>query len=166
MSVNAVIQLGCVLVFFTVVLLGSRYGYKLYLRLFAKGKLKRFGFSLDDLKFSFDKIVFAIPLPTNQPELIQAKIGSFRTVEEIDSWVYPRLNGIRVLLKTEHGAEQLVAYLSVERMWLPILEQLLVEGKINRDTYRRISSCKLILPATKAEIIDDVHNQIHKKRFS
>lgn len=150
-----------------IALLGSRWVYLLNVRIFSKNELKRRdNASLEELKFSFEKMVYAIPIPTNQPSIIQAGKERFRIVEDFDSWIYPRLNGIRVLLKPQQGDELLIAYLSTDQFRVPILDRLLVDGKISRQIYRRISAAKLTMLSTKAEIIGEVYSKIHNKRFS
>ncbi|MBW7476368.1 hypothetical protein K0T92_16665 [Paenibacillus oenotherae] len=166
-AIGTALQSGILLLIAAFALLSSRYGYSLNLRMFAKRQMKRFGYkSLKDLKFSFDRMIYAIPLPTNQPSIKQAKMESYRIVEDFDSWIYPQLNGIRVLLTPKQGEELLIAYVSTEQFRMPSLDQLLIEGKINRTTYRRISATKLTMLSTKTEIIEEVYSQIQNKRFS
>lgn len=165
LSHSEAFQLGCVLFFVLVSVLGSRYGHGLYLRLYVLSRLKRLGYTADDLTFSFDKMAYAVTLPTNQPELLQAEIGQFRVVREYDSWVYPRLKGVRVMLREPSGVERLIAYLAVDRLWIPLLEKLLVEGKIDRTTYQKISAFKLMLPSTQAETKKEAFLQIRKRKF-
>lgn len=164
--VNA-LQTILLLLIAVVALLGSRWGYLLYLQLFTKGQLKRLdNTSLEDLKFSFDRMVYAIPLPTNKPAIVQAEKERFHIVEDFDSWIYPRLNGVRVLLKPKQGEELLIAYMSADQFRVPILDRLLIDGNINRQIYRRISATKLTMLSTKEEIIGEVYSKIHNKRFS
>lgn len=154
------------LAIFVVSLFCSKYGYKFHLLLRTKFKLKRAGYRLEDVKFSFDRMVYTISLPTSQPDIMRADKESFRIVEEFDSWIYPRLKGVRILLRPGLGNAQLISYMPMEEFRQPLLDQLLLEGEITEGAYRRISACKLMLPSTKAEIIDEVYKQIHNKRFS
>ncbi|MFC5530959.1 hypothetical protein [Cohnella yongneupensis] len=166
MSRIEIIQLGCVLVFLLVAIVGSRVGYSLHLRWYVNSLLRRLGHSKEELTFSFDKMVYAIPLPTNQPELLEAGIEQYRIVEEYDSWVYPQLIGIRVMLRTTKGTDRLVAYISADTLWIPLLEKLLVEGKIDRKTYGKISTYKLMLPSTQSDTLTEAFGQMRKKKFT
>lgn len=160
------VQSVILLCLFVIGLLLSKYGYRIILRLFTKNKLKQLGYKLEDVQFSFDRMVYTISLPTNQPDIIRAAKENFAVKEEYNSWIYPQLIGSRVVLQPVQGHDQLIAYLPVEQFRLPLLDNLLMDGKITEEDYRRISECKLILPLTKAEIIDEVYTQIHNKRFS
>ncbi|QMV41228.1 hypothetical protein [Cohnella cholangitidis] len=163
---NSMIASVCLFGIFIIGLLFNRKNYSLALRLFASRKLMRLGYKLEDVKFSFDRMVYTVSLPTNQPDIMRANKENFAIVEEFGSWIYPQLNGIRVVLNPGQGNAQLIAYLPIEQFRLPLLDQLLLDGKIKAEVYRRICACILILPSTKDEMIGEVYKQIHNKRFS
>jgi hypothetical protein len=156
----------CLLGVFLLGVLFSKAGYKLILKHSSSKKLLRLGYKLEDVKFSFDRMVYTVSLPTNQPDIMRANKEQFLASEEFGSMIYPQLSGIRVLLNAGHGNAQLIAYLPIEQFRLPLLDQLLLDGKIKAEVYRQICACILILPSTKQEMIGEVYKQIHNKRFS
>ncbi|MNI56760.1 hypothetical protein D3C73_1117820 [compost metagenome] len=75
------------------------------------------------------------------------------------SLFYPRLMGIKIYVKTV-DEDIIISYLPTKDFRLPILDQILEQGKINEDHYLKISTYKLIHQTTLKEIAEEAYKQI------
>lgn len=156
----------CFVIAASIAILLSRPCYYTHLRLYTHFRLKRLGITLDDLKYSFDEIIYIISIPCNNPAILAAPKESYRMEKVILSPVYPELKGVRILLTLGSHEDQMVAYMATDRFRFPLLDKLLLEGSIDQAAYIKFSACKLISPATRQAILHEVHTQIHQHRFS
>ncbi|MNN42526.1 hypothetical protein D3C76_1407130 [compost metagenome] len=76
---------------------------------------------------------------------------------------YPRLMGIKIYIKTD-DEDIIISYLPTKDFRLPILDQILEQGKINEDDYLKISTYKLIHQTTLKEIAEEAYKQIRLGR--
>jgi hypothetical protein len=148
-----------VVVFIATLLLSSKFFYILGLKSFTKRLAMRNDLNILELSYSFEQMVYFIPLPSNLPIIKNATKEDISIDCDYTSLLFPRLSGIKIYIQGE--TESLIlAYLPIKDFRLPTLDQMLEQGKIDGHSYLKISTYKLIHPNTLKEISDEVFKQI------
>ncbi|ACL70878.1 hypothetical protein [Halothermothrix orenii] len=152
-------------IFLAIVIGASKYFYFTYLKRFTTKILHKYNYTLDDLKYSFEEIIYFVTLPTNNPLIINSSLDDLYIEKEFISHVYPTINGLKIILKTPDSRDMLVAYLARDKFRIPLLEKMVYVGKIDSQTYTRMTAYKLVHPHTINEIKEEVHRQLKSKRY-
>ncbi|MMZ60653.1 hypothetical protein D3C76_493230 [compost metagenome] len=154
-----------VLTFVGLLLLSSRFFCFIEMKLVAVRITKSLGLNIVDLDYSFEQIVYFVSLPSNIPILKNANPEDLVVKLDYRSLFYPRLMGVKIFVKTaDHDENIIISYLPTKDFRLPILDQILKQGKINEDDYLKISTCKLIHQTTLKEIAEEAYKQIRLGR--
>ncbi|MBM6616883.1 hypothetical protein [Bacillus suaedaesalsae] len=153
-----------IVVFFSVILSSSRYFYMMELRAFSKKVMKNLQVDIINLDFSFGQMVYFISLPSNLPHIKHAKKEDIVVELEYNSYFFPKIRGIKVLVEGEENTEVL-AYLPISDFRLPSLDRILEEGRINEEEYLKMSMYKLMHPETVKEIAEETYKQIQVGRL-
>ncbi|MNW36959.1 hypothetical protein D3C74_139830 [compost metagenome] len=151
------------LVFVGFLLLSSRFFCFVEMKSVAVRITKSLGLNIVDLDYSFEQIVYFVSLPSNIPTLKNAKQEDLVIKLDYRSLFFPRLTGIKIFIKTEEE-DIIISYLPTKDFRLPVLDQILEQGKINRDDYLKISTYKLIHQTTLNEIAEESYKQIRLGR--
>ncbi|MBA9084653.1 hypothetical protein FHR92_001114 [Fontibacillus solani] len=151
------------LVFVGLLLLSSRFFCFVEMKSVAVRITKSLGLNIVDLDYSFEQIVYFVSLPSNIPTLKNAKQEDLVIKLDYRSLFFPRLTGIKIFIKTEEE-DIIISYLPTKDFRLPVLDQILEQGKINRDDYLKISTYKLIHQTTLNEIAEESYKQIRLGR--
>ncbi|SDF60247.1 hypothetical protein SAMN04488542_11391 [Fontibacillus panacisegetis] len=151
------------LVFVGFLLLSSRFFCFVEMKSVAVRITKSLGLNIVDLDYSFEQIVYFVSLPSNIPTLKNAKQEDLVIKLDYRSLFFPRLTGIKIFIKTEEE-NIIISYLPTKDFRLPVLDQILEQGKINRDDYLKISTYKLIHQTTLNEIAEESYKQIRLGR--
>ena len=151
--------------FLTALVVTGRPLYLLSLRLYTMLKTKHLSINLDDLHYSFEQMVYFVTLPSHLPYVMKATKDDLMIEIEYDGWIFPVLKGIRIILKSD-GERYVISYLSIEQFRIPLLDQLEQQGKINSDTYHKISTCKLLEKTTLQNVLEEVFRQLRVGHYS
>ncbi|MNO85493.1 hypothetical protein D3C76_768660 [compost metagenome] len=151
------------LVFVGFLLLSSRFFCFVEMKSVAVRITKSLGLNIVELDYSFEQIVYFVSLPSNIPTLKNAKQEDLVIKLDYRSLFFPRLTGIKIFIKTEEE-DIIISYLPTKDFRLPVLDQILEQGKINRDDYLKISTYKLIHQTTLNEIAEESYKQIRLGR--
>lgn len=152
-----------VLLFVLTIVASGRYFYGLELRTTARRLTRALNLEIPKLDYSFEQIVYFASLPSNIPSIRNASRDNLVIKLDYKSLFFPRLSGLKIYIKTD--TERIIlAYLPIKDFRLPVLDQILEQGKINESDYQKISICKLIHPATLREISEEVFQQIQVGR--
>lgn len=160
------ISLLYIIVFLSITILGSKYFYFMYLKYFTNKTLEKLNYNLKDLKYSYEEIIYFVPLPSNNPIISNSSRNDLYVKKELISPIYPSIKGIKVILKNKKDKDILIAYLAKDNFRLPTLDKLLFYKKIDINTYSKIVSYKLIHPVTIKEILDEIYIQLTKVKVS
>lgn len=153
-----------IVVFLAIILFSSRYFYIMELRAFSKKAMKYLQLDIINLEFSFGQMVYFISLPSNLPHIKNANKDDIVVELQYSSLFFPEVSGIKVLVKGAVKTEVL-AYLPISDFRLPSLDRLLEQEKINEQEYIKMSTYKLIHPATLREIAEESYKQIQEGRL-
>ncbi|MNO23752.1 hypothetical protein D3C76_135590 [compost metagenome] len=146
-------------IFIGFILLSSRYFCLVEMKAVAKRITKSLGLNILDLDYSFEQIVYFVSLPSNIPTLKNAKPENLVIKLDYRSLFFPRLLGIKIYIKTDEE-DIIISYLPIKDFRLPMLDQILEQGKINEEDYLKISTYKLIHQTTLREIAEESYKQI------
>ncbi|MDZ5473997.1 hypothetical protein SM124_19945 [Bacillus sp. 31A1R] len=160
---NLYFLIGILLFFLTMILFSSQF-YIFATRNYTKAVSKRLGFKVKELHYSLDQIIYFISLPSNLPEVRNAKIEDLVIEQDYSCYLFPKLKGIKIWIHSNKNRLEL-GYLPIENFRLPSLDKWENEGKISDETNFKISICKLIHPKTIKEIREEVFKQIQIGRY-
>ncbi|MEQ6378441.1 hypothetical protein RZN25_16640, partial [Bacillaceae bacterium S4-13-56] len=160
-NMNLLLMIG---VYCSLLVFSSRYFYILDIKFFGKKIMKALQLNVLELNYSFEQMVYFYSLPSSIPVLKYADKNDISIGFDYDSLLFRHLKGIKIYVS--HGNEKVVlAYLSANDFRLPSLDLLLEEGKLDEDSYLKISIFKLIHPNTLEEITDEVFKQVQVGRY-
>lgn len=152
-----------IVVFSVLILISNRLFYYIEMKTVAVRITKSIGLNIVDLDYSFEQIVYFVSLPSNIPNIKNAKQENLVIKLDYRSLFFPRLVGIKIYIRTEQE-DIIISYLPIKDFRLPALDQILEQGKINEADYLKISTYKLIHQRTLQEIAEEVYNQIRLGR--
>jgi hypothetical protein len=152
-----------IIFFISIIFLSSRFFYSMELKSVTRGLTQSQGFHILELDYSFEQIVYFVSLPSNIQEIKDAKQSDLMIKLDYKSLLFPRLSGIKIVIKNE-TENIILAYLHVKDFRLPALDQILEQGKIDEREYLKISTYKLMHPTTLKEISDEVYMQMQVGR--
>jgi hypothetical protein len=151
---------------FTVVFFTSRPLYHLYLRYGVPWWAHRWGLSPEGLAFSFDRMVYVVPVPNHDPLVLKATPADVAVEVQVIGRLFPQLQGARVMLRTPDGAGRPLAFMALAQMSSPMLDEAQLEGRIDARTYGLICASHLVQPATLRAMCDEVLLQLrHSGRY-
>jgi hypothetical protein len=143
-------------------LLSSRLIYKLTVKLYAKRILTPLELSIEHLQYSYEELTYYVNIPTNNPDILQAKKEDLILRREFSSTLFPRIKGIHIYLRTGPHQQMMIAYLPVDRYCIPLLRIFLLRNQISKEAYNRIVACKLLQKQTAQEILEEVYQQLRR----
>lgn len=152
-----------IVVFCVLILISNRFFYYVEMKTVAVRITKSLGLNIVDLDYSFEQIVYFVSLPSNIPDIKNAKQEDLVIKLDYRSLFFPRLVGIKIYIKTDQE-NIMISYLPIKDFRLPVLDQILEQGVINEDDYLKISAYKLIHQRTLQEIAEETYNQIRLGR--
>lgn len=152
-----------IVVFSVLILISNRFFYFLEVKTVAVRITKSLGLNIVDLDYSFEQIVYFVSLPSNIPDIKNAKQEDLVIKLDYKSLFFPRLVGIKIYIRTDKE-DIIISYLPIKDFRFPVLDQILEQGKINEDDYLKISTYKLIHQRTLQEIAEEAYNQIRLGR--
>lgn len=152
------------LFFFLASALTSRPFYILSQIYYSKRVTKQYGFKVSDLHYSYDQMVYFISLPTTLPYIKEALKEDLIIEQDYSSYFFPLLRGVKVSLK-QNGEKLFLAYLPIGNFRLPHLDKLQQDGTIDKQTYIRISTSKLLHRNTLKEVREEVYKQLQVGRY-
>lgn len=138
--------------------------YNLSMKQFTKRIPARYGFKVSELNYSYDQMIYFISMPTSLPYVKAAGKNDLIIEHDYSSFLYPLLKGIKISLIT-NGQKLHLAYLPIGSFWIPHLDKLLQDGKIDEQTYLKISASKLLHPKTMNEVREEVYKQLQVGRY-
>ncbi|RSD25379.1 hypothetical protein [Mesobacillus subterraneus] len=152
------------LVFLAASALTSRPLYNYSMKNYSKRVSSKYGFSVSDLHYSYDQMIYFISLPTTLPYVRSATKEDLIIEQDYSSFFYPSLKGIRISLKQD-GKSLNLAYLPIGNFRLPHLDKLQQEGRIDEEAYLKISTTKLLQAGTLQEVREEVYKQLQVGRY-
>ncbi|MCT8139447.1 hypothetical protein H1D32_18095 [Anaerobacillus sp. CMMVII] len=154
-----------IVLFLATIVISNRHFYYVAMKHTAKHFEKKFGFSIEKMSFSFEHMVYLVKLPSNSPLFKNVNIEQIEINYDHTSYMFPNLKGISVNLIVDKDKVTL-AYLTIDNYRSPLLDKLLKEGRIDSETYRKISTCKIIQSKTQETIIKEVFRKIQVGRYN
>lgn len=152
------------LIFLVSIALTSRPLYNFSMKNYSKSITSQYGFKVSELHYSYDQMIYFISLPTSLPYVKAAVKEDLIIEQDYSSYFYPSLKGIKIYLNL--NAEKLyLAYLPIGNFRLPHLDKLQQEGRIDEQTYLKISTSKLLHPRTLQEVREEVFKQLQVGRY-
>jgi hypothetical protein len=142
----------------------SRPFYQFSMKRYTKRVPSKFGFKVSELNYSYDQMIYFISLPTTLPNVKSAKKNDLIIEHDYSSFFYPLLKGVKISIVT-NGEKVYLAYLPVGNFWIPQLDKLKQEGKIDEQTYLKISTSKLLHPKTMKEVREEVYKHLQVGRY-
>ncbi|WNF35275.1 hypothetical protein RJD24_12455 [Bacillaceae bacterium IKA-2] len=161
---NEFIFITSIFLFLATIVLTERSFYHLAMKLTEMHFDKKYGYSIVNMSFSFEQMVYLVMLPSNSPVFREAKKEQLSIDYDYSSYMFPNIKGISVNLKS-NNEQVTLAYLPIDNYRSPVLDKLLKEGIINLNTYRKINACKIRHPKVKKVIIEDVFKKLQVGRY-
>lgn len=143
-----------------VLVMASRVFYVLSLRLFSRLWLRQHSFGVTDFQFSFEEIHYTVSLSGADSAYIDTKIEDIVIRPVYVFVVFPRLVGLRMLVRKPGSHRVLVAYLPVEVFNSPLLDQLYSLRQISLEVQERLRRYFLLHPFHKQAIRAEVYQRI------
>ena len=161
---HEIIAISMAILFIVIVTSTSRYFYMVEVKKTARKLKASHQISPLELNYSFEQMIYFHSLPSNIPIIKNAKIENLSIVFSYRSFVFHRLQGIKVYVK--NGKESvLLAYLATDDFRFPTLDVLQKEGNIDAAAYLKIATYRLMHPKTLQEITEEVYNQMRIGRY-
>lgn len=161
---NEFIFITSIVLFLATIVMTDRYFYHFSMNLRETHFEKKYGYSIANMSFSFEQMVYLVKLPSNSPVFKKAKKEHLSIDYDYSSYLFPYLKGISVNLKS-NNEQVALAYLAIDNYRSPVLDKLLKEGTINLNTYRKISTCKIRHPKMKEVIVEEVFRKLQVGRY-
>lgn len=155
-------SLSCLILFAVVGVAFSRTFYFFFLKHASRRIYRRVGCQPTDAEFALHEMTYCITIPNHDPDIIAAGKEDLRVQVLQDSWVYPNIYGVRVVLTLSNQSELTVAFLRLKQYRAALLDKLLFDGAIRPHEYDWIAAAHLIAPQTIERIRNQVYEEIHK----
>ncbi|CAM3477338.1 hypothetical protein [Marinicrinis lubricantis] len=159
------ISIVSLLLFMMIVVMLSRRAYFSFLRRVSAKTLRRIGLSLDELDFVLHGLIYYLPIPSHDPDILASRLEELHVHVQLKSWLYPSVLGVRVSMKMKSGKEITAAYLNRHEYRAALLDRFSQEGRISDREYEWIASAHLIQEQTKEQIRQHVYEEIHNRRY-
>ncbi len=161
---SEIISISVVVLFIVVIVLTGRYFYILEVRQTAKKLKTSLQVNPLALNYSLEQMIFFHSLPSNIPVIRNAKIENLTIEFAYRSFIFQRLQGIKIYVKNENESI-LLAFLPTNDFRFPTLDLLQKEGKIDETAYLKIATYRLMHPKTLNEISEEVYKQMKIGRY-
>lgn len=150
--------------FIVTIVITGKYFYMLEVKRAAKKLKTTLQVNALELNYSFEQMIFFHSLPSNIPALKNSRIENLAIEFEYRSFIFRRLQGIKIYVKNEKETI-LLAFLPTNDFRFPTLDLLLKEGKIDETAYLKIATYRLMHPKTLNEITEEVYKQMKTGRY-
>lgn len=153
-----------ILAFLSLIMLSSRYFYILNIKVSTKKLMLLHQFDALTLSYSFEQIIYFHPLPSNIPTIKYAKKKDILIKYDYHFFFSPYLRGIHIYIGNDQQ-KILLAYLATNHLRFPTLDILMKQEKIDKDSYLKVSTYRLIHPQTLQEVTNEVYHQMKIGRY-
>jgi hypothetical protein len=116
----------------------------------------------DDLHYSLEHLIYFIHVPSHDPQITGATRQDLYIRKDYLSYLFPKIAGLQIYLRTKDGYDQLIAYLEIDKIGLPQLSELMIRGVLTREQLTLIATAKAIRAKTMKEILDHVYAEIRE----
>jgi hypothetical protein len=145
------------------IVLSSQLFYRLYMYWYVSWKLRQLKFDLGEITYSLEKMIYFVTLPSIDSEITSAEPDQIIVRADFDSMLFPRFEGLRIMLRDSHKKERVIAYLSAEHFGVPMLNNLFINQTLSAAAQNRISAFRMMHPTTIREIQMEVHRNLIQK---
>ena len=146
-----------------IIILSSPLFYRFYMFWYVSAKLRKLKFELGEITYSLEKMIYFVTLPSIDSEITNAQPEQVIVHADFDSLLFPRFEGLRIMLRDSNKKERVIAYLSAEQFGVPMLNNFVVQKLITEKSLQRISAYRMMHPTTIHEIQMEVHRNLTQK---
>ncbi len=146
--------------YITIILLTGEKLYCLGLDFFATKKLKKLGYSFNDLEFSFEQIYYIVSTPSINSELCKLPTNNYFIKKGKLSLFSSKINDLQIFVKMPNGKKKLLAIVPKDRFPVPILDSMLYYNEIDQKEYDLLIAYLFSHVKTHDMIIKEVNHKI------
>ncbi|WP_027340739.1 hypothetical protein [Halonatronum saccharophilum] len=134
--------------------------YFITLSVLAKRRLKKLGYELSELEFSFEQISYLVATPSSNCDFCNLSIDRYKVEKAKACPFNPASFALKIYAKMPDGEDKLLAILDKERFPVPILDTLLYYKKINQRDYDILISYLFSHYNTHQLIVQEVRERL------
>ncbi|MFD2670000.1 hypothetical protein [Marinicrinis sediminis] len=149
--------------FFLLFIVLNQWMYRKAIHLYSLVLLRKLKIDLNTASYSFNELTFRIHHPSHNPRILEAQPDQIRIIEDFTDGFCPRIEGLRVLLHDGDNENAEIAYFPIERFCIPILRQMMFEGKVSLHTYNTLCRFKIMQRSTHQEVLEETFRLLHRK---
>jgi hypothetical protein len=151
---------GLIVLFFLISFLPGRLFNRSGVQIRAQKLLTPHQMLTDDLHYSLEHLIYFVHVPSHDPQIAGATRQDLYIRKDYLSYLFPRIAGLHIYLRTKDGYDQLIAYLEIDKIGLPQLSEYLIRGVLTREQLTLIATAKATHAKTMKEILDHVYSEI------
>ncbi len=121
--------------FFVVIMISSRRIANRVLEIKAQRIMRVMGKTIDTIECSYEGLIYMVSLPVYDVTLQDLSPASIHVELDRFLWLFPTTHSMRIVYHDEDGGYRLLAYLALEALFVPLLDEQCERGVIDKKQF-------------------------------